>query len=293
VVDGNIWTSSGVEAGTDMAAAFIKEVFGTTYGETLGNVLEHVPHTDPTWDPFSDLYNLTGIPIPPPPAPPIPDGIPKSYGIVLYPGFGSLDTFSVLESLHFAPNSSIAVIAASTDPVTSNIAKPAPPLPYGLPGLIPHTGPHIIPTHTFETAPPLDVLIIPGAPRGREFSGENEVAAFVASRYDSLRYVLSIGTGTSILVKSGVTQGKNVTTSKYWWHEVSKPASSHWVKRGRWVADGKVWTASGVFAGFDMIYAFVKEVYSPAWALWISQTIEYVPNTDPSWDPFSEIWHVS
>lgn len=58
VVDGNIWTSSGVAAGIDATLAFIKEVFGEDAAKHCSHVMEYEPHTDASHDPFAELYNL-------------------------------------------------------------------------------------------------------------------------------------------------------------------------------------------------------------------------------------------
>ena len=58
VVDGNIWTSSGVSAGIDCMLAFISEVYGEDVAKGIADGMEYERHTDPTWDPFADLYGL-------------------------------------------------------------------------------------------------------------------------------------------------------------------------------------------------------------------------------------------
>ena len=58
VVDGNIWTSSGVSAGIDAILAFIGEVYGKDVAEEIANVMEYERHQDASWDPFAELHNL-------------------------------------------------------------------------------------------------------------------------------------------------------------------------------------------------------------------------------------------
>ncbi|KAI0179055.1 class I glutamine amidotransferase-like protein [Hypoxylon sp. FL1284] len=57
VVDGNIWTSSGVSAGTDMALAWIEHVYGRNDSENVRIQMEWnaMNQTD---DPFAALYGL-------------------------------------------------------------------------------------------------------------------------------------------------------------------------------------------------------------------------------------------
>ncbi|KAJ4474930.1 class I glutamine amidotransferase-like protein [Lentinula aciculospora] len=58
VVDGNIWTSSGVSAGMDATLAFVGEVYGEEKAKEIAIVMEYERHEDPSWDPFADIYNL-------------------------------------------------------------------------------------------------------------------------------------------------------------------------------------------------------------------------------------------
>lgn len=57
VVDGNLWTSSGVSAGTDMTLAWIEHVYGKNESERIRITMEWnaLNQTD---DPFAELYGL-------------------------------------------------------------------------------------------------------------------------------------------------------------------------------------------------------------------------------------------
>ncbi|ETS81116.1 hypothetical protein PFICI_06118 [Pestalotiopsis fici W106-1] len=57
VVDGNLWTSSGVSAGTDMTLAWIEHVYGRNESERIRIMMEWnaLNQTD---DPFAELYGL-------------------------------------------------------------------------------------------------------------------------------------------------------------------------------------------------------------------------------------------
>jgi transcriptional regulator GlxA family with amidase domain len=59
VVDGNIWTSSGVSAGIDATLAWINHVYGTENATAIANWMEYQAHKDFTWDPFADIFNAT------------------------------------------------------------------------------------------------------------------------------------------------------------------------------------------------------------------------------------------
>ncbi|ODN43544.1 DJ-1/PfpI family protein [Piscirickettsia litoralis] len=52
VVDGQIWTSSGVSAGIDMSLAFVAELFGFEYAKAVADKIEYVWNADSDCDPF-------------------------------------------------------------------------------------------------------------------------------------------------------------------------------------------------------------------------------------------------
>ncbi|KAK1972785.1 DJ-1/PfpI family protein [Colletotrichum sublineola] len=60
VVDGNVWTSSGVSAGIDATLGFIEEVYGAANATYIADMMEYDWHRDPSWDPYADKFNVTG-----------------------------------------------------------------------------------------------------------------------------------------------------------------------------------------------------------------------------------------
>ncbi|EPE29909.1 Class I glutamine amidotransferase-like protein [Glarea lozoyensis ATCC 20868] len=61
VVDGNVWSSSGVSAGMDVTLAWIQHVWGATTAEDLAVGAEYDWHRDPSWDPFFGHYNISDV----------------------------------------------------------------------------------------------------------------------------------------------------------------------------------------------------------------------------------------
>ncbi|KAK4157766.1 class I glutamine amidotransferase-like protein [Chaetomidium leptoderma] len=62
VVDGNIWTSSGVAAGMDMVYAFLSHYYSNDMAAVneMINLIEYAPHEDPHWDPFAIVHKVPG-----------------------------------------------------------------------------------------------------------------------------------------------------------------------------------------------------------------------------------------
>lgn len=191
--------------------------------------------------------------------------------------------------LSFQRNMTISVIAAEPGPVSTSYPTIAP----GMKVL----DPKIVATHSFADAPDVDILLVPGG-TGDWLLDENKdrsIEDFVAARYPRLEYLLSVCTGAASLAKAGVLKGRKATTNKAAWDWVTSRAEGvDWVPTARWVADGKIWTSSGVSAGMDMMYAFLKHFYGDDDEVLarVMNGIEYAPHTNADWDPFSVVFKV-
>jgi transcriptional regulator GlxA family with amidase domain len=60
VEDRDRWTSSGVAAGMDMAAALLANLFGQDVAQKATTMAELDVHEDASWDPFAKIYGLAG-----------------------------------------------------------------------------------------------------------------------------------------------------------------------------------------------------------------------------------------
>lgn len=111
--------------------------------------------------------------------------LPTRFGHILFPGFQALDVFGPLDalnplSLQFTIN--LKLFSTTLNPVATE--KTA-----WWKSLINSTfGESVLPTHTFNTAPELDVLIVPGGLGTRAPAPLLDPAiAFIKDRYPSLR----------------------------------------------------------------------------------------------------------
>lgn len=154
-------------------------------------------------------------------------------------------------------------------------------------------GESIIPTHTFASAPPLDVLFIPGGV-GTLSTDLNSTIKFVEKRYPCLQYLVSVCTGARIAARAGILDGRNATTNKLSWKTVVNlgPKTS-WRAHARWVVDGNVWTGAGVSAGIDTTLAWMAAVWGEDVADSVSLGMEYERHTNASWDPFSTYYNLT
>lgn len=144
-------------------------------------------------------------------------------------------------------------------------------------GLITNSHGVSITTEKIETSPSLiDIFLIPGGYGTRKEVHNTALIDAIAKIASSCKYVLTVCTGTSLLAKTGLLDGKNATSNKIAFNWV-KTTGDHvlWNERARWVVDDKFYTSSGVTAGMDMTLAFVADTLGRETAIKIAREIEY------------------
>jgi transcriptional regulator GlxA family with amidase domain len=208
---------------------------------------------------------------------------PSRYGVILFPAFQALDVFGPLDILNTVSRTfkiNLSLISSTMDPVSTKPRNSA-MNPAGS-----DFGQSILPTHTFENVPELDVLIIPGG-MGMRAPDIKATVDFIRSACSSVQYVLTVCTGSGLLADAGGLDGKRATTNKASWDEITKPRPQvKWIPEARWVIDGNTWTSSGVAAGIDMTYAFIGEIYGEEFADKLATRLEYVRIRQSDVDPF-------
>jgi transcriptional regulator GlxA family with amidase domain len=162
----------------------------------------------------------------------------------------------------------------------------------------------MIATHTPATAPPLDLLMIPGGFGSWNPGSEVWMEDFLRARFNTTDYIASVCTGSMTLARAGVLNGKRATSNKWGWNYVvqnSGPGGENgnkgdgnvtWVPSARWVHDGKIWTSSGVAAGMDMTYALLSWMYGSEKVNTTMNNNELSPHVDEHWDPYSVVHKV-
>jgi transcriptional regulator GlxA family with amidase domain len=133
------------------------------------------------------------------------------------------------------------------------------------------------------------VFIIPGGSGTRP--GVNDTLLIDAIREISVssNYVLTICTGSALLAKTGLLDGRNATSNKRAFDWVMTNGENvNWIKHARWVVDGKYYTSSGVSAGMDMALGFLTDRHGLEFARKVAYEIEYNWMEEREDDNFSE-----
>lgn len=131
------------------------------------------------------------------------------------------------------------------------------------------------------------IALIPGGFGTRKEVNNGALIEVIRHIADDSQFVLTVCTGSALLAKTGLLFGRRATTNKMafdWVVEQDRGVS--WVRKARWVNDGKYYTSSGVSAGIDMTLGFVRDRHGMEIAERISKGIEYIWNKDAEYDPF-------
>ncbi|KAI0440339.1 class I glutamine amidotransferase-like protein [Xylaria telfairii] len=128
----------------------------------------------------------------------------------------------------------------------------------GAPGAL-TSGLGIVVTDSFESCPPLDIVLIGAAQFGYQ-ANEAELA-FVRKCYEECTAFLTVCGGVEIPRAAGILDGKSATGPRAMIPFYQSTGTTTWLEK-RWVHDGKVWTSGALFNGCDMVHAFIKHTWA-------------------------------
>jgi transcriptional regulator GlxA family with amidase domain len=134
----------------------------------------------------------------------------------------------------------------------------------------------VVPDHTPEDCPPLDVLVVPGGRGTRREMTNETLLAWIAERGRSVTTLASVCTGSLLLGRAGLLDGKRATTHwrvleemRAWFPAVTVIDDQHVVE------DGNVITSAGISAGIDMALRVVAHQHGEAVARATARYMEY------------------
>jgi transcriptional regulator GlxA family with amidase domain len=184
-------------------------------------------------------------------------------GILIFPDAEELDFVGPWEVLTSAralrPEDRVVTIAQTREPV--RCAK----------------GLQVIPDHSFDDAPKLDVVLVPGGQGTRREVSNPVLIEWLRKAGAQCTWVTSVCTGALLLHEAGFAKNKRVTTHFAFIDQLQARGEIEVLKRVRYVRDGNLVTAAGVSAGIDMALWLVGQIHGPALARQVQHYIEYDP----------------
>lgn len=178
-------------------------------------------------------------------------------GFVLFPRVTQLDFTGPLQVLSRLPGAETCIIAETLAPVPTDC-----PLA-------------LVPSHDFSSAPPLDLICVPGGHGVVASLSNTPLIDFVARQAARAKYVSSVCTGAFILGAAGLLEGRKATTHWAYTSLLEKVGAIY--TPGRVVRDGNIFTGGGVTAGIDFAFTLAAEIAGETVAKSIQLSLEYDP----------------
>ena len=186
----------------------------------------------------------------------------RRIGMLIFPRLTQLDMTGPYEVLARLPDTTVDLVARTMDPVTTD------------------RGMQIVPTVTYETCPPLDIIMVPGGPGQQDLMEDEAALSFLRKHAAQAKYVTSVCTGSLVLAAAGLLKGKRATS--HWAAVEHLPLLGAIPVREQVVVDGNVVTGAGVTSGLDFALRLAAILEGEKVAREIQLQIEYEP--EPPFD---------
>lgn len=184
------------------------------------------------------------------------------FAVLIYPGVEELDFQGPWEMAgmwhKYANGPKPVLVAASEDAVTCA------------------HGMRVLPDQTFAKCGPVEYLVVPGGFSAFDEMKNSVLLDFVRAHATNAKAVLSVCSGSFILLAAGLLAGRAAATN---WKAIGMLREAGVdVREERYMQDGKVWTSAGVSAGIDATLALIAHEAGEATASCVQLNSEYYPS---------------
>lgn len=118
------------------------------------------------------------------------------------------------------------------------------------------------PDVTMDNCPELDLLIVPGGWGTRTQIKNANLLKWISNKSPRTRLTVSVCTGSSLLGKAGLLDGREATTH---WHNfdfLQQAAPNAYIREDlRFTMDNSIFTSAGISAGIDMALHIVSHFF--------------------------------
>ena len=187
-----------------------------------------------------------------------------TYGLLIFDGAEELDfagpweVFTTSSMLREGADTAV-LIAERPDPV--RCAK----------------GMRIVPDHTLNSHPLLNVLLVPGGQGTRREVSNPAVVDWIRTASATADWTTSVCTGALLLHEAGPARGRRVATHFAFEDTLAARGDITVVRDARYVVDGDLVTSQGVSAGIDMALWLVGRLHGRDHARAVRRYIQYEP----------------
>lgn len=191
-------------------------------------------------------------------------------GTIFYDDFELLDAYGPMEMFGaLGDKMELVNIAEQAGPVKSSV------------------GPKTIADFSFDNAPALDLILVPGGIGTIPQLQNPALLDFLKARCPQTQVTMSVCTGSALLAKAGLLDGLTATTNKMFFELArSQGENVDWQEAARWVDAGQYVTSSGVSAGTDMALAVIQRLFGAELAEMVMNYTEYQWHRQADEDPF-------
>ncbi|HEY4575723.1 MAG TPA: DJ-1/PfpI family protein [Thermoanaerobaculia bacterium] len=133
----------------------------------------------------------------------------------------------------------------------------------------------VVPRHGFADAPRIDLLVVPGGFGTRRLLNDEETLGWIRRTAAAARQVTSVCTGSLLLARAGLLQGRRATTHWASLDLLGSLDAGVTVERASRVVDDGVITSAGVASGMDMAFYIVETLFGREVADETARYIEY------------------
>lgn len=143
-------------------------------------------------------------------------------------------------------------------------------------------GLRLTPDMTITECPELDLLIIPGGWGTRKESKNKILVNWIGNQFTNDRLIASVCTGSSLLGKAGLLDGRDATTHWRAFDFLQKSApKARILKNVRFTLIEPIFTSAGVSAGIDLALRIVSHFFGTEIGQTTARHMEYpYPNSD-------------
>jgi len=131
------------------------------------------------------------------------------------------------------------------------------------------------PSHSFETCPAIDVLLVPGGVVDTPYN-DAEVIGWITAMHEQSSLTASVCTGAFLLARAGILADRSATTH---WEDIDDLERHHpevaVVRDSLWVDEGDVVTSAGISAGIEMSLHLVRRLVDEDTAVRVARQMEY------------------